>query len=83
MHAVFRIGQIKPIDENDNRVWQVELKLTGDHDPQLRELTNSVREETDASTGWSRLVRLTIKVAQYDKAHQLCEMLLPSTTDEP
>ena len=34
MHSIFRIGQMKQIGEND-RLWQVELTLTGDNDPNL------------------------------------------------
>ena len=38
MHSVFRIGEIKQID-NNNRLWQVDLTLTSDNDPQLHALT--------------------------------------------
>jgi hypothetical protein len=34
MHSVFRIGQVKQIEKND-RLWQVDLTLTGENDPQL------------------------------------------------
>jgi hypothetical protein len=50
MHSVFRIGQIKQIDKND-RLWQVNLILTGDSDPQLHALTEQMRKETRGSTG--------------------------------
>ncbi len=82
MHSVFRIGQVKQIEKNNNRLWQVELTLTGDHDPQLQELTKSVQEDTEGPTGWFRLGRLMIKVAQFDKAQQVFEMILDRTTDE-
>ena len=45
MHSIFRIGQIEQIDEN-NRLWQVDLTLTNDNDPQLYALTERMREET-------------------------------------
>jgi hypothetical protein len=32
MHSVFRIEQMKEIDRND-RLWQVDLLLTSDNDP--------------------------------------------------
>ena len=35
MHSVFRIGQIKQLDA-DARLWEVELTLTSDNDPQLK-----------------------------------------------
>jgi tetratricopeptide (TPR) repeat protein len=82
MHSVFRIGQVKQIEKNNNRLWQVDLTLTGDHDPQLQELTKSMQEDTEGPTGWFRLGRLMMKVAQYDKAEQVFEMILDRTTDE-
>jgi tetratricopeptide (TPR) repeat protein len=82
MHSVFRIGQVKPIEKNSNRLWQVELTLTGDHDPQLQELTKSMEKDTAGSTGWFRLGRLMMTVAQFDKAQQVFEMILDRTTDE-
>jgi tetratricopeptide (TPR) repeat protein len=82
MHSVFRIGQMKQIEKNNNRLWQVDLTLTGDHDPQLQELTKSMQEDTEGPTGWFRLARLMMKVAQFDKAQQVFEMILNRTTDE-
>ena len=49
MHAVFRIGQVKQIEKNE-RLWQVDLTLTGDNDPQLHHLTERMREETSSVT---------------------------------
>jgi tetratricopeptide (TPR) repeat protein len=82
MHSVFRIGQIKQIDEENNRLWQAELTLTDDHDSQLQELTKSIQEDTGGPTGWFRLARLMMKIAQFDKAQQVFEMILDRTTDE-
>ncbi len=82
MHSIFRIGQVKQIEKNNNRLWQVDLTLTGDHDPQLQELTKSMQEDTEGPTGWFRLGLLMIKVAQFDKAQQAFEMILDRTTDE-
>jgi tetratricopeptide (TPR) repeat protein len=82
MHSVFRIGQVKQIEKNNNRLWQVDLTLTGDHDPQLQELTKSMQDETKGSTGWFRLGLLMMKVAQFDKAQQVFEMTLDRITDE-
>jgi tetratricopeptide (TPR) repeat protein len=82
MHSVFRIGQVKQIEENNNRLWQVELTLTGDHDPQLQELTKSMQKDTAGPTGWFRLGLLMIKVAQFDKAQKMFEMILDRTTEE-
>ncbi len=46
MHSLFRIGQIKQIDIKNNRLWQVDLTLTSDNDPQLYALTQYIRKET-------------------------------------
>jgi tetratricopeptide (TPR) repeat protein len=81
MHSVFRIGQVKQIDEND-RLWQVDLILTGDNDPQLHALTESMREETKGPTGWFRLGKLMIKVGQFNKAEELYDILLKQTTND-
>jgi len=81
MHSVFRIGQVKQIDKND-RLWQVDLSLTGDDDPQLHALTERMREETSGSTGWLRLGQLMIKLGQLNKAEELYDLLLNQTTNE-
>ncbi|CAF1414902.1 unnamed protein product, partial [Rotaria sp. Silwood1] len=62
MHTVFRIDEIKPIEE-DNRLWQVKLHLTSDSDPQLKTLTEQIRKETfEELPGWYRLSQLLIKL---------------------
>ncbi len=67
MHSVYRIGQLKQIDKND-RLWQVDLTLTGDNDPQLRALTECMREETvEGYKGWYRLDYLMIKLGNFNK----------------
>jgi tetratricopeptide (TPR) repeat protein len=81
MHSVFRIGQVKQLDGN-NRLCQVDLILTGDDDAQLSALTERMREETKGSTGWLRLGKLMLKLAQYNEAEDLYDILLPQTTDE-
>jgi tetratricopeptide (TPR) repeat protein len=81
MHSVFRIGKVEQIEKNA-RLWQVNLILTSDDDPQLRALTKSMQKETEGSTGWFRLGRLLMKVAQFDKAQQVFDIILNHTTDE-
>ncbi len=41
MHSVFRIGQVQQIHKN-GRLWQVDLTLTSDNDPQLHALTKFI-----------------------------------------
>ena len=79
MHSIFRIGQIKQIDEN-NRLWQVELALTSDNDPQLHDLTKCLSEELTGSTGLRRLGSLMIQLGEFKKAKDLYEILLGKTT---
>jgi tetratricopeptide (TPR) repeat protein len=81
MHSIFRIGQAKQIDKN-NRLWQVDLTLTSDNDPQLHALTKCISDDTNEPTGWLRLGKLMIKLAQFNKAEELYEILLEQTTDE-
>jgi len=81
MHSVFRIGKIKQFS-NKPQIWEAELTLTDDNDSQLRELSETIQEETSDSTGWKRLGQLLIKLAKFDKAEALYEILLKQTTDQ-
>jgi tetratricopeptide (TPR) repeat protein len=82
MHSVFRIGQVKQIDKND-RLWQVDLKLTDDNDPQLHALTARMRKETlSGNKGWYRLGHLMIQLGKSNKAEELYEILLKQTSNE-
>jgi tetratricopeptide (TPR) repeat protein len=82
MHSIFRIGKIQRIDKND-RLWQVDLTLTSENDPQLHALTESMREETFSSyKGWHQLGKLMIKLSHFNKAKELHEILLKQTTNE-
>jgi len=81
MHSVFRIGKITQFPNNP-QIWEVELTLTDDNDPQLRELSKTIQQETSDSTGWNRLGKLLIKLAKFDKAEELYAILLKQTTDQ-
>ncbi|CAF1424454.1 unnamed protein product [Adineta steineri] len=82
MHTIFRIRDIKPMDEN-NHLYQVNLILTNDKDQDLRTLTDSIRQETFPDVeGWFRLGLLLIKMGQFNKAREVYEVLLHQTTDE-
>ncbi|CAF4033665.1 unnamed protein product [Rotaria sordida] len=81
MHTVFRIGEIKQIDNND-RLYQVELKLTSIKNQQIIALTERLREETRGSTGWHRLGMFLIKLGKFDKAEQVYKTLFSLTTDD-
>lgn len=82
MHSIFRIGEIKRIEGYD-RVFQIELTLTSDNDPQLYNLTECIRQETfPHKKGWHRLAELLIKLARFDKAQQVCEVIRAQSTDD-
>lgn len=82
MHAVFRIGQIKQINDS-NRLWEIELTLTTDNDPQLSVLTEHIREETlPHLQGWQRLGQFLNNLGQNKKAQKLYEVLLDQTPDD-
>jgi tetratricopeptide (TPR) repeat protein len=82
MHTVFRIGGIKPMGEN-HRLIQVDLTLTGDNDKDLRVLTDRIREDTFPNEkGWYRLGLMLYKMGQFQKAQQVCEVMLEQTSDE-
>ncbi|CAF1139591.1 unnamed protein product [Rotaria sordida] len=79
MHTVFRIGEIKPIENN---LWQVELKLTNEDDPQLKILTDYLRQEIRGEKGWNRLAQLLEKMGQLDKAEEIYKNLLSTTSED-
>jgi tetratricopeptide (TPR) repeat protein len=81
MHTVFRIGEINKMDNNDS-LYQVDLKLTADDDQQLRTLTERIREEVVGAKGWQRLGQLLVKLGQFDKAEELYNVILEQTSDE-
>ena len=81
MHSVFRIGQVKQLNRN-NRLSQVELSLTSDNDPQLLTLTKYMSEQITGSTGWLRLARLMLRLGDFNKAEELCKIMLKQTTNE-
>jgi tetratricopeptide (TPR) repeat protein len=82
MHTVFRINDIKPMD-GSNRLFDVNLTLTGDNDQDMRALTDHIREESfPDNKGWYRLGLMLLKMGQFDKAQEVYEVLLEQTTDE-
>ncbi|CAM6005317.1 unnamed protein product, partial [Sphagnum balticum] len=81
MRTVFRIGDITPMAENP-RLFQVNLTLTSDSDPDLCVLTDRIREESyPEDEGWYRLGSLLLKMGESAKAQQIYETLLEQTTN--
>ena len=81
MHTIFRIGEIKPMDDN-NSIYEVDLKLTSDDDPQLRILTEYIEKELAGCTGWTKLGALLYKTGHFNQAEELFKTLLVQTSDE-
>jgi tetratricopeptide (TPR) repeat protein len=81
MHTVFRIGEANKMENNDS-LYQVDLKLTADDDQQLRTLTERIRKEIVGAEGRQRLGQLLAKLSQFDKAEELYNVLLEQTFDE-
>ena len=81
MNTVFRVGEIESFDDT-NRIWQVQLTLTADNDPQLDRLMTSLRAETRGNTGWQRLGSLLTKVGHTKKAEEIYLVLLDKPVEE-
>ncbi|CAF1081248.1 unnamed protein product [Rotaria sordida] len=81
-HTVFRIRQIKEIQEEEMKIWQVKLTLTSDGiDEELSALTKQIRMEI-TGTGWDRMGLLLWKMGENDKAEQVFTMLLEQAPDD-
>ncbi|CAF1219629.1 unnamed protein product [Adineta steineri] len=82
MHSIFRIQDIKPMDGN-NRLYEVNLTLTGDNDPELSRLTDYIRKESfPDSERWYRLGMVLIKMGQIDEAENIYQVLLDQTNND-
>ncbi|CAF1226146.1 unnamed protein product [Adineta steineri] len=82
MHSIFRIQDIKQMGGN-NRLYEVNLTLTADNDPELSRLTDYIRKESyPDSGGWYRLGLVLWKMGQFDKAEDIYQVLLDQTEDD-
>ena len=83
MNSVFRIDEITQMEDKNTGLWQIKLTLTSsDSDPQFAALINRLRAENTGSTGWTRLAQVLIKLSRYEKAAELYEVLIETSTDE-
>ncbi|CAF1355184.1 unnamed protein product [Rotaria sordida] len=81
-HTVFRIRQIKEIQQEEMKIWQVKLTLTSDDvNEELSALTNQIRTEI-TGTGWQRMGLLLWKMGENNKAEQVFTMLLEQAPDD-
>ncbi|CAF2028837.1 unnamed protein product [Rotaria magnacalcarata] len=81
MHTVFRIVEITPTPTN-SRLWEVQLTITDESDPQLSTLTNRIKEEVQGPTGWYRMGKLMLQVGHFDQAEELYNELLNGASDD-
>ncbi|CAF1299827.1 unnamed protein product [Adineta steineri] len=82
MHSVFRIQDIKQMGGN-NRLYEVNLVLTADNDPELSRLTDYIRQESFPDCeGWYRLGLVLRKMGQFDKAQDIYQVLLDQAKDD-
>ncbi|CAF1485095.1 unnamed protein product [Adineta steineri] len=79
MHTIFRIGEMTEIDD---RLWEVNLTLTSDNDPQLKCLTDYIRQEMISVPGWFRMGFLMQKMGEYEKALEIFTMSLQIKFDD-
>ncbi|CAF1496348.1 unnamed protein product [Adineta steineri] len=79
MHTIFRIGEMTEIDD---RLWEVNLTLTSDTDPQLKCLTDYIRHEMMSVPGWFRMGLLMQKMGEFEKALDIFTMLLQTKLDD-
>ncbi|CAF1281504.1 unnamed protein product [Adineta steineri] len=81
MHTVFRVGEIKQMD-NNGQLYEVELQLTDDDDEQLRQLTEFISKEVVGATEWERMGMLLVKTGHFNKAEELYKELLEQSLDD-
>ncbi|CAF4842486.1 unnamed protein product, partial [Rotaria socialis] len=81
MHTIFRVVEIKQTAKN-SRLWDVQLTITGDNDPQLSALTNRIKEKVQGSTGWRRMGKLMLQVGHFDECEELYNELLENASTD-
>ncbi|CAF4778052.1 unnamed protein product, partial [Rotaria socialis] len=81
MHTVFRVGEIKRTAEN-SRLWEVQLAITDESDPQLAGLTDRIKQEVQGSTGWHRMGKLMLQVGHFDQAEEVYNELLENASHD-
>ncbi|CAF3681272.1 unnamed protein product [Rotaria socialis] len=80
LHTIFRVVEIKQTAKN-SRLWEVQLTITDDNDPQLSTVTKRINEEIDGR-GWYRMGQLMLKVRHFDEAERLYNELLENASTD-
>ncbi|CAF0996040.1 unnamed protein product [Didymodactylos carnosus] len=73
MGAIFRI---EALSESKPGLWIVKLKLTGEEDNELRQLTEYMAEKIFVVSPLYSLARLLLEMGDYKRAEQICIRLL-------
>lgn len=81
MHTVFRVNEITATNKN-NTLYQVNLTLTADGDPELCILTDLTQKEVGDGTGWQPLGLLLFKLNQLDKAEGLHNIMIQQASNQ-
>lgn len=79
MHTVFRINKIEKLDD---KLWQVMLTLTDDNDPQLKQITECIRNEIGGANGWLSIATLLHKMGKFDKALEVYTTVVETTFND-
>ena len=80
MHTIFRIETIQ-LMKDKKRIYEVQLTLIDDNDPQLTGLTQRMREQLKGSR-WHRMGQLMLRVGGFNGAEQVYMELLKSTNNK-
>ncbi|CAF4153359.1 unnamed protein product, partial [Rotaria magnacalcarata] len=78
MNTMFLVKEIKKSAKNSH-LWEVELTLIDDSDPQLAALAHRMKEHLSESTGWQRLGDWLLNIGQYQQAEELYINLLKNS----
>lgn len=81
MHTVFRVMDVKQVT-NNNRLWKVQLTITNEDDPDIRILTNSIKNELCGSTGWHRMGHLMFQLGDFNQGEVFYNQLLKSDSSD-
>ncbi|CAF2072274.1 unnamed protein product [Rotaria magnacalcarata] len=81
MHTVFHVVEITQTTRN-SRLWEVQLIITDESDPQLAHLADRIKEEI-SGRGWHRMGgQLMLKVGYFDQAEEPYNELLENASDD-
>ncbi|CAF1528925.1 unnamed protein product [Rotaria sp. Silwood1] len=84
-HTIFRIDKIQRIyDVHTDRLYQVNLTLTGNDNHEINTFTAHIRKEINlkALRGWSQLGFILIKLGEPAKAERLYQILLEKASSD-